>query len=366
MHKNNWVRGFIPILFTATSILLSITLFFSVKKYSESDLIQAALRVRRGDFNIMLFAVRPILLLAYISPWNPLPFFSLISLVSYLISVYLSYKFARELYDKWSAFLASSLLASNFAMILLSSAPMADLPGLASALAIQVMVFRGLKKHSNNRILWLKYGLLSGFMTLVRENVTMSVVAMCLLLLYKRLYKTLIAYTLSAFIVVACWQMFTSEVFYMSYLTQLLTGISLSVKYSGEPYNPFKVIGYLVNGLTPMLIILAFLGILFDNDEERFKMIHLIGLPPLMLAILWPAIYEPRVAIIAFPGIIHICGHGLRELIIKLSEKPIYRVCREHMLIALFLSTNLCINLFLAYLNNNYSFSAIWHSSSLG
>lgn len=362
MRKNNLdLQSMIPIVFTIISILLSIILFFRVEKYSSSDLMRAALYVKKGDFNVMLFAVRPVLLLlAYIYPWSPPPFLSSISLVSYLISVYLSYKFARELYDKLSALLASSLLASNFTAILLSSAPMADLPSLASALAIQLIVLRGLKNHHRTGLSWLKYGLFSGFLILVRENVMMSVAAMCLLLLHKKLYKPLLAYAVSTLIVVACWQTFTLEVFHMSYLTQLSTGISLSVKYSGGPYNPFKVAGYLMDGLTPILIVLAFSGILLDDDKERFKLIHIIALPSLMLAILWPAIYEPRVAIISFPGIIHVCGYGLRKLIGKLSEKPIYRICGENTLTILFLAANLCVNLFLAYINNSYRFSAIW------
>jgi len=362
MHGNDRdLKSIIVIIFTIASILISIILFFSVERYSESDLISAALRVKKGNFNVMLFAVRPILLLlTYVSPWNPLPFLSLTSLVSYLISVYLSYKFARELYDKLSALLASSLLASNFAVILLSSAPMADLPSLASALAIQLMVLKGLKSCLDNRFSWLRYGLVSGFLVLVRENVMASVAAMCFLLLYKKLYKPLLTYGISTFIVVACWQIFTSEVFHINYLTQLSTGVLLSMKYSGMIYNPFKVIGYLIKGLTPLLMILALLGIVFDDDKERFKLIHIIGLPSFMLAILWPAIYEPRVAVIAFPGMIHVCGYGLSKLIGKLSEKPIYRVCGGSALITLILATNICINLFLAYINNNYSFSIMW------
>ncbi|MCD6312349.1 MAG: glycosyltransferase family 39 protein [Thaumarchaeota archaeon] len=351
----------IILVFIIIAVALSTTLFFSIEKYSRSDLISAALKVKDGNFDTMLFAVRPLLLLlVYALPWNPLYFLSLISLASYLISVYLSYRFTRELYDKMSALLASSLLASNFAVILASSAPMADLPSLAAVLAIQLIILRELRGHSNNGFSWLKYGLLSGLLVLVRENVLVCVAAMCFLLLYKRLYKPLLAYSISAFLVVACWQTFASEAFGMNYLTQLSTGISLSMKYSGKPYNPFKVVGYLISGLTPQLSLLAFLGILMDDDNDRFKLIHIIGLPPLALAALWPAIYEPRVAIIALPGIIHICGYGLNRLVGKLSERPIYRVCGRNTLIILFLTANLCINIFLAYLNNGYKFSVMW------
>jgi len=362
MHGNDRdLESAIVIIFTTASILISVILFFSAEKYSESDLISAALSVKEGNFNIMLFAVRPILLLlTYVSPLDPLLFLSLASLISYLISVYLSYRFARELYDKLSALLASSLLASNFAVMLLSSAPMADLPGLASALAIQYIVFKGLKRHLDNEFSWLKYGLISGLLVLVRENVMASVAAMCLLLLYKKLYKPLLTYGISTFIVIACWQIFTSEVFHMNYLTQFSTGVLLSTKYSGMIYNPSKVIGYLIKGLTPLLMILAFLGIIFDDDRERFKLIHIIGLPSFMLAILWPAIYEPRVAVIALPGMIHVCGYGLSMLIGKLSDKPIYRLCGRSGLLSLILATNICVNLFLAYINNSYSFSMIW------
>jgi len=146
----------------------------------------------------------------------------------------------------------------------------------------------------------------------------------------------------------------------MNYLTQLSTGIHLSIKYCGIPYNPIKVIGYLINGLTPILIVLGFLGILLDRDVMRFKLIHLIGIPYLSLAILWPAIYEARVAIIAFPGIVHICGYGLNRLIEEISQRPIYRACGRRALTLLFLTANLCINLFLAYANNNYRISPMW------
>jgi len=68
MRKNKLdLQSMIPIVFTIISILLSIILFFRVEKYSSSDLMRAALYVKKGDFNVMLFAVRPVLLLlAYI------------------------------------------------------------------------------------------------------------------------------------------------------------------------------------------------------------------------------------------------------------------------------------------------------------
>jgi len=352
-----------PIIFSVISVLLSIILFFRVEKYSTSDILLAAQHLKeKSDFNVMLFAVRPLLLLlAYLFPLEPLFLLSSLSLVSYLISVFLSYKFARELYERSSALLTTSLMASNFTVMLLSSAPMADLPGLASALAIQIMVFRAIRRYPPNHTLaWIKYGFFSGLLILVRENVMMAAVAMFLLLLFKKLYKALLVYMTSTLVVVICYQIYATLFLHMNYFTQLLTGISLSVKYSGAIYNPLKVMSYLSLGLTPILIFLLFLGFLFDDEEERFRILHLIALPSFALAILWPAIYEPRLAVIAFPGIIHICGKGLKELVGKLSKKPIYRLCGENLLTIFFLTLNLFINVLLAYINNNYSFSVIW------
>jgi len=309
----------------------------------------------------MLFVVRPILLiLAYILPQDALQSLSILSLLSYLASVYLSYKFTKEVYDENSALLASYLLATNFAVILVSSAPMADIPSLASNLALLYIFFSKLRNTTKSRKAWLMYGLLTSLLILVRENVLTSVIAICIVLYYRKTYRQLMIYLFSVFIVLVCWQLFTTNQFNMNYLTQLSTGLLLSVKYSGVLYNPIKVISYLMIGLTPLLIILALIGILLDEDEERFKMSHFLALPSLLLAILWPAIYEPRVAIIALPGIIHLCGYGLNNLIIQLSKKPFYRNCGGYLLLIILLTLNLMSNLFLAYINNGFKISPIW------
>ena len=309
----------------------------------------------------MLFVVRPILLiLAYILPQDALQSLSILSLFSYLASVYLSYKFTKEVYDENSALLASYLLATNFAVILVSSAPMADIPSLASNLALLYIFFSKLRNTTKSRKAWLIYGLLTSLLILVRENVLTSVIAICIVLYYRKTYRQLMIYLSSVFIVLVGWQLFTTIQFNMNYLTQLSTGLLLSVKYSGVSYNPIKVISYLMIGLTPLLIILALIGILLDEDEERFKMSHFLALPSLLLAILWPAIYEPRVAIIALPGIIHLCGYGLNNLIIQLSKKPFYRNCGSYLLLIILLTLNLMSNLFLAYINNGFKISPIW------
>jgi len=141
----------------------------------------------------------------------------------------------------------------------------------------------------------------------------------------------------------------------MNYLTQISTGLSLSMKYSGVFYNPIKVVGYLIVGLTPVLIILALVGILLDENEERFKIVHFLALPSLLLAI-----YEPRVAIIALPGIIYLCGYGLSKLIIQLSKRPFYKIGSGTLLLIILLTLNLLGNLFLAYINNGSKISPIW------
>jgi|GEM_PF-3273710 len=347
--------------FIITSILLSVTLFFNVEKYAESDLMLSAKSVKNNDFKTMLFTVRPILLiLAYILPQDPIQSLSILSLLSYLASVYLSYKFTKELYDEKSALLASYLLTTNFAVILASSAPMADCPSIASNLTLLYLYFSKLRDVTESRKMWLIYGLLTSLLILVRENVLTSVIAICIILSYRKVYRQLVIYLFSIFTVVTVWQLFTTIQFNMNYLTQLSTGLSLSMKYSGVFYNPIKVVGYLIVGLTPVLIILALVGILLDENEERFKIVHFLALPSLLLAILWPAIYEPRVAIIALPGIIYLCGYGLNKLIIQLSKKPFYKIGGGSLLLVLLLTLNLLGNLFLAYINNGSKISPIW------
>jgi 4-amino-4-deoxy-L-arabinose transferase-like glycosyltransferase len=351
----------ITTIFIIISVLLSITLFFSIEKYYESDLALSARLIKNNDFQTMLFVVRPIILiLAYIFPQDPIQSLSILSLLSYLASVYLSYKFTKEVYDENSALLASYLLATNFAVILVSSAPMADIPSLASNLAILYLFFNKLKNTIKSKKAWLMYGLFTSLLILVRENVLTSVIAICVILYYKKAYRQLMVYLSSVFIVLIGWQLFTTIQFNMNYLTQLSTGLSLSVKYSGVFYNPIKVMSYLMSGLTPLLIILALIGILLDEDEERFKIVHFLALPSLLLAILWPAIYEPRVAIIALPGVIHLCGYGLNSLITQLSKKPFYKNCGNSLLLTILLTLNLVSNLFLAYINNGFKISPIW------
>ena len=176
--------------FIITSILLSITLFFNVEKYAESDLMLSARLVKNNDFKTMLFTVRPILLiLAYILPQDPIQSLSILSLISYLASVYLSYKFTKELYDERSALLASYLLATNFAVILASSAPMADCPSIASNLTLLYLYFSKLRGVTESGKMWLMYGLLTSLLILVRENVLTSVIAICIILSYRKVYR---------------------------------------------------------------------------------------------------------------------------------------------------------------------------------
>ncbi|MEN2974601.1 MAG: hypothetical protein ABDH32_03365, partial [Candidatus Caldarchaeales archaeon] len=111
----------------------------------------------------------------------------------------------------------------------------------------------------------------------------------------------------------------------MNYLTALSTTTSLSVKYSGVIYNPLKVLGYLLDGLTPFLLIFTLLWIVNEVDKERFKFLHLISIPFFFAAILWPGLYEPRLAIVVLPAVAPLVGYGANELIIKISSQPIYQ-----------------------------------------
>ncbi len=347
------------ITFVIISILLAILLFFRCDKYAMTDLLRAAVKLKTGDFNHLLFAVRPaILIVAYILPITPEDSLPLISIVSYVASIFLTYYFTKSLYDDLSAVLATALLAANFPVILNSSAPNADIAGLAASLLTQCLALRLLRRESI--MIWGFYGLLSGFLVLVRETVLMPVIAVCLLLFYKRMRRAFLFYSGAAFSIIMTWQIYTSLMFHMNYLTQFFTGLSLSTKYSGVLYNPLKVIRYLLDGLSPILIVMVIIGFVLEEQKERFKVLHIFGVPSLILSIGWPAIYEPRIAVIALPGLIHVGGYGLRKILESLSDKPVYGAKNGLLSLFLVLLIYLSGNSLLAYINNGYKISPIW------
>jgi hypothetical protein len=118
--------------------------------------------------------------------------------------------------------------------------------------------------------------------------------------------------------------------------------------------------GYLLDGLSPVLIVAVIIGLVLEEQEERFKILHVFGVPSLILSIGWPAIYEPRIAIIALPGLIHVGGYGLRKILESLSNKPIYRVRNGLLALLLILLIYTSGNFLLAYVNNGYMISPIW------
>jgi len=356
-QNNSYLR--VGTAFVIISILLTVLLFFRCDKYVMTDLLRAAVRVKAGDFNHLLFAVRPaILIVAYVLPIKPEVSLPLISMVFYVASIFLAFYFTKSLYDDISAVLAAALLAANFPVILNSSAPNADMAGLAAALLIQCLALRLLRQKSTNN--WIFMGLLSGSLVLIRETVLMAVIAVCLLLIYKRMRRAFLFYSVAAFLIIIAWQTYASLTFRMNYLTQFFTGLSLSTKYSGVIYNPLKVVGYLLDGLSPVLIVAAVIGLVLEEQEERFKILHVFGVPSLILSIGWPAIYEPRIAIIALPGLIHVGGYGLRKILESLSNKPIYGVRNGLPALLLILLIYTSGNFLLAYVNNGYMISPIW------
>ncbi|MEM3669950.1 MAG: glycosyltransferase family 39 protein [Nitrososphaerota archaeon] len=320
------------------------------------------MRVKAGDFNHLFFAVRPAtLIIVYLLPLTPDATLSLISIISYIISIILTFFFTKCLYDNTAATFAAAFLASNFPVILNSSSPNADLPGLAACLLLQCIGLRFSTYNKKQIVLkWVLFGLLSGIFALIREPVIMSIIAICLLLIHKRLFREFLLYSIVTFSIITLWQIYAYYIIHMSYITQLLTGLSLSTKYSGVAYNPLKILGYLLNGLSPILIISGIIGILLDDNKERFKILHIFGIPPLVLSIAWPAIYEPRLAIIALPGLIHISGYGLKKIMERLSELPFYGALKGLFSLLLILLIYFLGNFFLAYINNGYKISPIW------
>jgi hypothetical protein len=200
------------------------------------------------------------------------------------------------------------------------------------------------------------FGLLSGLLGLIRENVLAAVFG-AFLALFKENRSIGIIYIATALILPTFWQLYANLFFGMSLLTQIYTGVSIATTYE---YNPVKIIRYFVFGVGPLPLFSLLLGLLYDNDKNRQILIHCFLLPAVGLALGWPATFEPRVALIAFHALIPPSSHGLVILIDSLKKSCVVREKDGYAYNCDNLHTKLVFNLWMAFTNNKSSFSPLW------
>jgi uncharacterized membrane protein len=226
------------------------------------------------------------------------------------------------MYNKRTAYYFPLLWLPNAYLILNAFAPNADVPAIFAGLTIWLETLRLLQKRNNNRqnMELVLFGLLSGLLGLIRENVLVAVIGAFLALFKENRFKGIV-YVATALILPTFWQLYASMVFGMSLLTQIYTGVSIATAYE---YTPVKVIRYFVLGVGPLALFSLLLGLLYDNDRNRQILIHCFLLPAVGLALGWPAIFEPRVALIAFHALIPPSSHGLVILMDSLKNHVLY------------------------------------------
>jgi hypothetical protein len=337
-------------------------LFFLPDLYANTDLSLAVQAIVEGKHQNLLLGVRPLLI--FIATLFPLPYSLVLSIISgffYVFSIFVGYFLVKRMYDERTAYYFPLLRLPNAYLILNAFAPNADVPAIFAGLTIWLVTLRLLQKRNNNRqnVELVLFGLLSGLLGLIRENVLAAVFGAFLALFKENRFKGII-YVTTALILPTFWQLYANyanTVFGVSLLTQIYTGVSIATTYE---YSPVKVIRYFVLGVGPLALFSLLLGLLCDSDRNRQILIHCFLLPAVGLALGWPALFEPRVALIAFHALIPPSSHGLVILMDSLKNHVLYGKRMATLIIAAIYILNLFFNLWMAYTNNKSSFSPLW------
>jgi hypothetical protein len=339
--------------------ILVLFLFFLPDLYANTDLSLAVQAIVEGRHQNLLLGVRPLLI--FIATLFPFPYSVVLSIVSgffYVFSILIGFFLVKRIYDERTAYHFPLLWLPNAYLILNAFSPNADVPALFAGLIIWLLTLRLLQKGNNNtqNVEIVLFGLLSGLLGLIRENVLIAVFGAFLTLFKVNRFKGVV-YVATASILPTFWQLYANMVFGVSLLTQIFTGVSIATAYE---YSPVKVIRYFVLGVGPLALFSLLLGLLFDKDRNRQILIHCFLLPAVGLALGWPAIFEPRVALIAFHALIPPSSHGLVILIDSFKNHVLYGKRVGTLIVAAIYILNLFFNLWMAYTNNKSGFSPLW------
>jgi hypothetical protein len=349
----------LSLILIAGYFILTLFLFFLPDLYANTDLSLAVQAVVEGKHQNLLLGVRPLLI--FIAIIFPLPHslvLSIISRIFYVFSIFVGHLLVKRMYDERTAYYFPLLWLPNAYFILNAFAPNADVPAIFAGLTIWLVTLRLLQKRNNHgqNVELVLFGLLSGLLGLIRENVLAAVFG-AFLALFKEYRSIGIIYIATALILPTFWQLYANLFFGMSLLTQIYTGVSIATTYE---YNPVKIIRYFVFGVGPLPLFSLLLGLLYDNDKNRQILIHCFLLPAVGLALGWPATFEPRVALIAFHALIPPSSHGLVILIDSLKKSCVVREKDGYAYNCDNLHTKLVFNLWMAFTNNKSSFSPLW------
>ena len=247
----------------------------------------------------------------------------------------------------------------NAYLMLNAFAPNADVPAIFAGLLIMWSILKIISQKRNDHMSMVSVillGLLGGLLGLIRENVLTAVFGAFILLLFSDRLKSVI-YLSIALSPSAIWQIYAHTAYGVSLLTQIQTGINLAVEYE---YTPMKMARYFIYGVGPLTIFSLLLGLLYDHDRGRQRFIHFFLVPALALAFGWPAIFEPRLALIAFHAIIPPASYGFSILSNSLTNHVLYGKRVGTLILAAIYSLNLLFNVWMAYTNNKNSFSPVW------
>jgi hypothetical protein len=102
------------------------------------------------------------------------------------------------------------------------------------------------------------------------------------------------------------------------------------------------------------------MGLLYDRNRDRLIINHFFLIPALALALGWPAIFEPRVALIALHALIPPASYGLSVLSNTLTNHVVYGKRLGNLLLIVIYLLHIIFNTWMAYANNRQHFSPLW------
>jgi len=349
------------LIFTTILCLFTLILFFIPARYSNTDLSNAVQYYLSGTGNRnLLLGVRPLLI--FLATLSPLPIPVTLSIISGIFYVFLiptGFFLVKMLYGDRAAYCFPLLWLPNAYLMLNAFAPNADVPAIFAGLLIMWTTLKIISQKRSDYmsiVSVIPLGLLGGLLGLIRENVLTAVFGAFLLILFSDRLKGVI-YLSIALSLPAIWQVYAHTAYGVSILTQISTGISLAIEYE---YNPMKIARYFLYGVGPLTLFSLLLGLLYDYNRNRQKIIHCFLIPAVALALGWPAIFEPRLALIAFHALIPPASYGFSILTNSLANHVFYGKRAGALIIVTIYSLNLLFNVWMSYVNNKNSFSPIW------
>jgi 4-amino-4-deoxy-L-arabinose transferase-like glycosyltransferase len=357
MQRLKIISLIVSITYPVTTLLL----FFIPDVSRKSHIVEEVLQIE-GRVPNLFTVVRPFLVFygKLLLPLSPTITISMLSGFMYIASIILSYYITRLLYDEKTAYLFPLLWLPNAYLVLFAFAPNADVPGLFAALLVMYLIIRYIYKSGQSdysTVYIVLLGFLSGILTFIRENVLTAILGAFFLLITKEKWRKTLLYFASALILPAIWHLYAMFVYNISYLTFVDISVNRAMQLG---YHPFKIIRYFIYGVGPLPLFCLLMGLLYDRNRDRLIINHFFLIPALALALGWPAIFEPRVALIALHALIPPASYGLSVLSNTLTNHVVYGKRLGNLLLIVIYLLHIIFNTWMAYANNRQHFSPLW------